>query len=68
MNDRPNPALVRELQYTLDVMEERSHLGLGDEVASNLRGILFRQIAEAESALAGKPADTIPTRDADFCE
>jgi hypothetical protein len=68
MNDRPNPALARELRNALDVMEERSHLGLADEVAGNLRGILLRRIAEAEDALANRPADPILTHDSEFCE
>ena len=57
MNDRPNPALVSELRYALAVMEERSHLGLADETAGDLRGILLRRIVEAENALAANPAD-----------
>ena len=68
MNDRPNPALVRELRYVLDVTEECSHLGLDDEVASNLRGILLRRIAEAEDELAAKPADLFLAHDSEFCK
>ena len=68
MNDRPNSALVTELRYALDVIEERSHLGLDDEVASNLKDILLRRIAEAEDALAGKPANRILAHDSEFCE
>ena len=68
MNDRPNPALVGELRYALDVMEERSHLGLDDEIASNLKGILLRRIAAAEDALACKPANRILAHGSEFCE
>ena len=68
MNDRPNPALVAELRYALDVIEERSHLGLDDEVASNLKGILLRRIADAEDALTGKLADPFLAHDSEFCE
>jgi hypothetical protein len=55
MNDRPNPARVQELRYALEVMEENSHLGLDDEGASNIKRILLRRIAEAESELARRP-------------
>jgi hypothetical protein len=68
MSGRPNPELVQELRYALGVMDECSHLGLDDEVASNLRGILLRQIAEAEDALANSPADPLLARDLEFCE
>lgn len=68
MDDRPNPALVGEHRYALDVMEERSHLGLDDEVAENLRGILLRWIVEAEDAPARKPADPILSHDSEYCE
>jgi hypothetical protein len=56
MNGRPNPALVSELRYALEVMEARSHLGLPDKTAGDLRGILLRRIVEAENALAANPA------------
>jgi hypothetical protein len=68
MTDRPNPALVRELRYALDVMEESSHLGLDDEVASNLRRILLRRIAEAENAAANRPGEPLLANDSEFCE
>ena len=68
MNDRPNPALVKELRYALDVMEECGHLGLDDEAASNLRDIILRQIAEAEDALADNSADPILANVSGFCE
>lgn len=51
-----NPDLVNELRYALDVMEEYSHLGLDNEAASKLRGILVRRINEAEAALPSRPA------------
>jgi hypothetical protein len=59
MYDQPNPALVTDLHYALDVMEEYSHLGLNDEGASKLRQILLRRIAEAEEALARRPAQPV---------
>lgn len=51
-----NPDLVNELRYALDVMEEYSHLGLDNEAASKLRGILVRRINEAEAAVSCRPA------------
>ena len=52
----PNPDVVTELRFALDVMEEYSHLGLDDEAASKLRSILLRRIDEAEAAISCKPA------------
>lgn len=52
----PNPELVNELRYALDVMEESSHLGLDDEAANRLRNILVRRIKEAEKADSLRPA------------
>jgi hypothetical protein len=68
MNDQPIPALVLELRYALDVLEERSHLGLDDEVASKLKDILLRRIGDAEEALTFRPANRILAHDSDFCE
>ncbi len=55
-----NPDLVNELRYALDVMEEYSHLGLDNEAAGKLRGILVRRINEAEAAVSCHP--TAPVR------
>jgi hypothetical protein len=68
MDDRANPTRVSELRYALDVMEGCSDLSLDDEVTTNLRGILLRHIAEAEDALAVKPADPFLAFDSEFCE
>ena len=54
-----NPDLANELRYALDVMEEYSHLGLDNEAASKLRGILVRRINEAEAAVSCRPADPV---------
>jgi hypothetical protein len=56
MYTTPNPDLATELRYTLDVMEEYSHLGLDSEAASKLRSILLRRIDEAEAAISCRPA------------
>jgi hypothetical protein len=55
MHDRPNPALLMELRYALNVLEECSHLGLDEEGASRIRRILLQQIAKTESALGTRP-------------
>jgi hypothetical protein len=52
----PNADLVTELRFALDVMEEYCHLGLDNEAASKLRGILLRRIDEAEAAISCRPA------------
>jgi hypothetical protein len=57
-----NPDLVNELRYALDVMEEYSHLGLDNEAASKLRGILVRRIHEAEVAVSSRPAAPVRFR------
>jgi hypothetical protein len=61
MNDQHNSALLTELRDTLQVMEERSHLGLNEERASMVRRILLRQIEKTESATAGEPAPAAPS-------
>lgn len=47
MNALLNPETVSDLQFALDVMEEKAHLGLDDEGASQLKSILLRHIEEA---------------------
>ena len=56
MHDRPNPALLMELRYALNVLEECSHLGLDEDGASRIRRILLQQISKTESALASQHA------------
>ncbi|MGA8741601.1 MAG: hypothetical protein WB561_10495 [Terracidiphilus sp.] len=56
MNTMLNPDLATELRYALDVLEERSHLGMDNEYASRLRDILLRRIEETETALSARPA------------
>jgi hypothetical protein len=56
LNSTPNPDLVKELRYALDVMEENSHLGLDDDAAGRLRAILLRRIEEAENAASVRTA------------
>ena len=59
MDTTPNPALVIDLRYALDVMEEYSHLGLDDEAARKLREILIRQIGNTHAALSNRPATPV---------
>jgi plasmid replication initiation protein len=59
MDTTSNAALVSDLRYALDVMEEYSHLGLNDEAASKLREILVRQINDARAALSSPPATPV---------
>ncbi|HEY3703502.1 MAG TPA: hypothetical protein VGL22_00470 [Terracidiphilus sp.] len=47
------------LRDILSVMEERSHLGLDDELAHNLRRILNRRIARAESGAYRAPGSFV---------
>ena len=68
MHDRPNPALLMELRYALNVLEECSHLGLDEEGASRIRRILLHQIAKTESALASQPAPVAPSESEVFVE
>lgn len=59
MQITPHPDAATELRYALEVMEEYSHLGLDDEYASKLRGILLKHIEEAEAAVSVKPAHPV---------
>jgi len=44
-----NPAFIADLRFALDVMDERSHLGLDSEYHSRLRSLLLAEIEEAEA-------------------
>jgi hypothetical protein len=46
---------LSDLHFALDVMEERSHIGLDDKTAATVRQALLHRIAEAEKAL-GQPS------------
>jgi hypothetical protein len=52
-----NPELVSDLQFALNVMEEKAHLGLDDKSASDLKAILLRHIKEAKLERESRPAD-----------
>jgi hypothetical protein len=55
MNALLNPELISDLEFALDVMEEKSHLGIDDERAGQLKGILLRQVEEAKAELGRRP-------------
>jgi hypothetical protein len=46
--------ILSDLRFALDVMDERSHIGLDDERAATVRRVLLRRIGNAEKA-AGYP-------------
>jgi hypothetical protein len=52
MRSRPRGEVLADLREALHVMEERSHLGLDNEVAEKLGRLLLHRIAKVESALA----------------
>ena len=49
---RPPTEVLENLRYALSVMDEESHLGLGDKYAETVRRTLLRQIAVVEAAIA----------------
>lgn len=52
----PQYATSSELRCILNVMEERSHLGLDNEFSNRIREVLSRRIANAENASSKKSA------------
>ena len=60
MRDSANEIrMLRSLRFALDVMEERSHIGLDDETAGTVRDSLLRRIVETERALGFPPSERI---------
>jgi len=53
--------MLSDLRFALDVMEERSHIGLDDERAAAMRRVLFNRISEVEKSL-GHPPSVSPVR------
>lgn len=43
-------SLITDLRFALEVMEDRSHLGLNHERAATLKALMERRISEAEHA------------------
>lgn len=44
-----NPALIADLRFALEVLDERSHLGLDSEYHARIRSLLLTEIKEAEA-------------------
>lgn len=49
---RPPREVLEDLRFALDVMEEKSHIGLDDRAADTLRNRILRQIANLEAVIA----------------
>jgi hypothetical protein len=47
--------LLSNLRFALEVMEERSHIGLDDKMAGAVRSTILRRIDETEKALRYSP-------------
>ena len=48
-----------DLRHALRVLDEYEHLGLDEEHASKLRGILERQIEDADELVSCRPAQPV---------
>lgn len=59
MYAQPEYATASELRYILNVMEERSHLGLDNASAHKIREVLVRRISRAENASAKKSVSSV---------
>ena len=59
-NPNSRVQVLRDLQFALEVMEERSHLGLTDEAASSMKKAILNRIAHTEKNLQYRPAATSP--------
>jgi hypothetical protein len=49
--------LLRDLRFALEVMEERSHLGLDDDRAKAMKSALLHRINQTELGLNLEPAN-----------
>jgi len=49
MDDQRQEARASGFRYVMEVMDERTHLGLNNETADKLREILARRTAKAEA-------------------
>jgi len=52
--------LIDDLRFAIDVMEDRSHLGLNPERAASLEALMVHRISEAENAIKPRPAKATP--------
>jgi hypothetical protein len=51
---------IADLRFALEVMEDRSHLGLSAERAAKLRTLMQLRISAAEKALGKNPVSSTP--------
>jgi hypothetical protein len=54
-------AFIKDLRFALEVMEDRSHLGLDPERATKLRDLMQRRISAAEETFTKLPEKIAPT-------
>jgi hypothetical protein len=57
-----NAAILVHLRFALEVLEERSHLGLDAEYTGKLAGAIRQQIERGEEALNPPPSVVAPRR------
>lgn len=48
--------VLDDFRFALDVIEDRSHLGLDPAYASKLRALIVKRIARTEEALKSRPS------------
>ena len=51
-----NPAILENLRFALNVLQESSHLGLDGQYTARLQAVIQGQIARGEQALQRHPA------------
>jgi len=51
MFDERLPSLIDDYRFALQVLQERSNLGLDSEYASKIRSVILEQIERGEAAL-----------------
>jgi len=57
-----NPAILVHLRFALQVLEERSHLGLDAEYTGKLASVIRGQIERGEVALYPPPSPAAPKK------
>lgn len=56
---RTNPAILDDLRFALDVLEESSHLGLDSKYAAKLKTLIEGQITRGEQVLKRLPVHAV---------
>jgi hypothetical protein len=59
---KTNSAILDDLRFALDVLQESSHLGLDAEYAEKLTSVIRQQIEQGENALNRQPSVVVPAR------